>query len=365
MRKRNPIINGTPLRTEYITGAPRTIFKHIKPILEGSQKWGKKPLVSPEAGEVRSALLKLKGGATVIITPYVNRPEWLRGKAEVGWKISVIPVRSNLQGTIFTPLRKTRTLEYGYMSGMSVDASLIDAGTTISNTDQVNNAKIGANCNITDSTVWGLNVGAGSVITGSSITDLDACGKRTVSRNSRVFDCEFWGGVSLLADEPTTGKVPLHNIVTWHLVTKGGHLKIHNPTQEPLYVETDDQALRKHGGRHALYDAEVYTGKQNESRAKENYWATLSVTQYILNFSTASWDVSTVCIEDKAHKEHLNACRCLMWYPLYLDDNPFALEYVRRAQGKRGNIQNPLSAVPVSMLEEQMAVLALEQDEWG
>lgn len=365
MRKRNPLINGTPLRTEYITGAPRTIFKHIKPILEGSQKWGKKPLVSPEAGEVRSALLKLKGGATVIITPYVNRPEWLRGKAEVGWKISVIPVRSNLQGTIFTPLRKTRTLEYGYMSGMSVDASLIDAGTTISNTDQVNNAKIGANCNISDSTVWGLNVGAGSVITGSSITDLDACGKRTVSRNSRVFDCEFWGGVSLLADEPTTGKVPLHNIVTWHLVTKGGHLKIHNPTQEPLYVETDDQVLRKHGGRHALYDAEVYTGKQNESRAKENYWATLSVTQYILNFSTASWDVSTVCIDDKAHKEHLNACRCLMWYPLYLDDNPFALEYVRRAQGKRGNIQNPLSAVPVSMLEEQMAVLALEQDEWG
>lgn len=357
MRKRNPIINGTPLRTEYITGAPRTIFKHIKPILEGTQKWGKKPLVSPEAGEIRSALLKLKGEATVIITPYVNRPGWLRGKVEVGWKISVIPDRSNLQGATFTPLRKTRTLEYGYMNGMSVDASLIEAGTTIGNTDYVINGKIGANSNIADSTVWGLNVGAGSIITGSSITDLDVCGKHTISRNSRVFDCEFWDGVSLLADK-SAGNVPLHNIVTWHLATKGGHLKICNPTQEPLYIETDDQVLRKHGVRHALYDAEVYTGKQNESRTKENYWATLSVTQYILNFSTASWDVSTVCIDDKAHKEHLNACRCLMWYPLYLDGNPLALEYIRRAQGMRGNIQNPLSAVPLVMLEEQMAVIA-------
>ena len=164
MRKRSPIIDGTPLCTEYITGAPRTIFKHIKPILEGSQKWGKKPLVSPEASEVRSALLRLKGEATVIITPHVNRPEWLRGKTEVGWKISVIPDRSNLLGATFTPLHKTKTLEYGYMRGMMVDASLIEAGTIISNTDKVNNAKIGANSNITDSSTWGLYVGAGSII---------------------------------------------------------------------------------------------------------------------------------------------------------------------------------------------------------
>ena len=146
--------------------------------------------------------------------------------------------------------------------------------------------------------------------------------------------------------------------MTWNLATKGGHLKIHNPTQKPLYVETLDLVLRKHGVRHAVYDAEVYTGKRNKSHTRENYWATLTVTQYILNFSTASWDVSTVCIDDKAHSKHLNSCRCLMWYPLYLDGNQLALEYVRRAQGQHGDVQHPLSAVPLVMLEEQMAVIA-------
>ncbi len=50
-----------------------------------------------------------------------------------------------------------------------------------------------------------------------------------------------------------------------------------------------------------------------------------------------------------------------MWYPLYIDGDLFALEYIRRAQGGKNDTQNPLSAVPLGTLEEQMVTTVLSE----
>lgn len=114
MRKRHDYLPGRKGRTEYITGAPHTILKRINPFLEGTLGWrNPAPKVNPPKEDVRYALLQLKGKATVLIAPVINHTDE-NPKPEVGWQISVISDRNNLHGVKFTPLHKTRTLEYGY-----------------------------------------------------------------------------------------------------------------------------------------------------------------------------------------------------------------------------------------------------------
>lgn len=63
-----------------------------------------------------------------------------------------------------------------------------------------------------------------------------------------------------------------------------------------------------------------------------------------------------LCFNPAEHKKKVEHCHCLMWYPLYLKDDPFAIEYVRRAQGKPGDAQNPLASITLRMIEEQMVM---------
>ena len=70
MRKRHDYLPGRKGRTEYITGAPRTILKRINPFLGGTLGWrNPAPKVNPPKEDVRYALLQLKGKATVLIAP--------------------------------------------------------------------------------------------------------------------------------------------------------------------------------------------------------------------------------------------------------------------------------------------------------
>ena len=137
------------------------------------------------------------------------------------------------------------------------------------------------------------------------------------------------------------------------VVVQGGHLKVHNPTDSLLWIHPDSW----HSGSFSrpIYRAGIFTGDASSFLLPKNTAeSTLVATRLLAERNV--WSSSTLCIDDKGHSGNLNTCRCLMWYPLYLKDDPFAIEYVRRAQGKPTDAQNPLASITLRMLEEQMVM---------
>lgn len=354
MSNRHPIIQGETMRTEYITGAPRTVRKRILPILTGSLGYGRAPYVSPNADVVQRELRLLSGKVTVLITPRMYRP-YQGGGTRVGWEISIIPDRKNLQGATFTPVHKTRTLEYGYVNDTKVRSVLVGHGTVVSGDSELCDSEIGWNSKISNSTVRDTFVNNDSEISASTVRHVqaNAYGSFT-SINTTVDNCKLYGGATLISDKPA-GKYGFHNLDVRDIELTGGHLKIHNPTENRLLVNPE---INYRWLQNTEYDARVFKGGSGFYLSKDSDKAVKTVTKNLLTWRVPAWESSTLCLDDKEHGKHLSRCRCLMWYPLYIDGDPLALEYIRRAQGVRGNIQNPLSAVPLVMLEEQMAVIA-------
>lgn len=353
MRKMHDYLPGKKGRTEYITGAPRTILKRINPFLEGTLDWrNPAPKVNPPKEDVRYALLQLKGKATVLITPVINRSDD-NPKPEVGWQISVISDRNNLHGAKFTPLHKTRTLEYGYMDGKDVQRSIIKSDTVIDDTVRVvDGCVIGSGSEVTSSKLMRAEVGNGSLIKDSSLKSLDTYGRRIVAVGADVFDCEFTGGATLVSETPYYAR-DYQCIRIADVVVQGGHLKVHNPTGDLLWIRPEswlDGSFSR-----PIYRAGIFTGDDYAFLLPKNTPdSTLVATRLLAERNV--WSSSTLCIDDKGHSGNLNACRCLMWYPLYLKDDPFAIEYIRRAQGKPADAQNPLASITLRMLEEQMVM---------
>lgn len=226
-------------RTEYITGTPRTILKRINPFLEGSLDWrNPAPKVNPPKEDVRYALLQLKGKATVLIAPVINHTDE-NPKPEVGWQISVISDRNNLHGVKFTPLHKTRTLEYGYMDGKDVRRSIINSDTVIDDTARVvDGCVIGSDSEVTSSKLMRVEVGNRSVIKDSSLKSLDTYGRRIISVGADVFDSEFTGGATLVSETPYYAR-DYQSIRIVDTVVQGGHLKVHNPTDGLLWIRPE------------------------------------------------------------------------------------------------------------------------------
>lgn len=353
MRKMHDYLPGKKGRTEYITGAPRTILKHLKPFLEGSLDWrNPAPKVNPPREDVRYALLQLKGKATVLITPVIHRPDD-DPKPEVGWQISVISDRNNLHGAKFTPLHQTRTLEYGYMGGKEVTRSIIKGDTVIDTNRVVDGCVIGSGSEVTSSKLMCVEVGNGSVIKDSSLKSLDTYGRRIVSVGADVFDSEFTGGATLVSETPYYAR-DYQSIRIADVVVQEGHLKVHNPTDSLLWIHPDSWINGSFS--RPIYRAGIFTDGYAFLLPKNTPEATLVATRLLVERNV--WSSSTLCIDDKEHAGNLNTCRCLMWYPLYLKDDPFAIEYIRRAQGKPADAQNPLASITLRMLEEQMATSA-------
>lgn len=351
MRKMHDYLPGKKGRTEYITGAPRTILKHLKPFLEGSLWQYLAPKVNPPKEDVRYTLLQLKGKATVLIAPVINRTDD-NPKPEVGWQISVISDRNNLHGVKFTPLHKTRTLEYGYMDGKDIRRSIINSDTVLEGNSIIDGCVIGAGSKVTTSKLMRVEVGNGSIIKDSSLNSLDTYGSRTISVGADVFDSEFTGGATLVSETPYYAR-DYQSIRIADVVVQGGHLKVHNPTDTLVWIHPDSW----HGGSFSrpIYRAGIFTGEDYTFLLPKNTAESTLVATRLLAERNA-WSSSTLCIDDKGHSGNLSACRCLMWYPLYLKDDPFAIEYVRRALGKPADAQNPLASITVRMLEEQMVM---------
>lgn len=352
MRKMHDHLPGRKGRTEYITGAPRTILKRINPFLEGSLGWRHPvPKVNPPKEDVRYVLLQLKGKATVLIAPVINHTDE-NPKPEVGWQISVISDRDNLHGVKFTPLHKTRTLEYGYMDGKDVRRSIINSDTVLEANSIIDGCVIGSGSEVTSSKLMRVEVGNGSVIKDSSLKSLDTYGRRIVSVGADVFDSEFTGGATLVSETPYYAR-DYQSIRIVDTVVQGGHLKVHNPTDGLLWIRPEswlDGSFSRPIYRAGIFTGEDYTFLLPKNTAE----STLVATRLLAERNV--WSSSTLCIDDKGHTGNLNACRCLMWYPLYLKDDPFAIEYIRRAQGKPADAQNPLTSITVRMLEEQMVM---------
>lgn len=352
MRKMHDHLPGRKGRTEYITGAPRTILKRINPFLEGSLVWrSPAPKVNPPKEDVRYALLQLKGKATVLIAPVISHTDD-NPKPEVGWQISVISDRDNLHGVKFTPLHKTRTLEYGYMDGKDVRRSIIKSDTVIEANSLIDGCVIGSGSEVTSSKLMRVEVGNGSIIKDSSLKSLDTYGRRIVAVGADVFDSEFTGGATLVSETPYYAR-DYQSIRVADVVVQGGHLKVHNPTDSLLWIHPDSW----HDGSFSrpIYRAGIFTGENYSFLLPKNTPdSTLVATRLLVEKNV--WSSSTLCIDDKEHSGNLSACHCLMWYPLYLKDDPFAIEYVRRALGKPADAQNPLASITVRMLEEQMVM---------
>ena len=357
MSNRHPIIQGETMRTEYITGAPRTVRKRILPILTGSLGYGRAPYVSPNADVVQRELRLLSGKVTVLITPRMYRP-YQGGGTRVGWEISIIPDRKNLQGATFTPVHKTRTLEYGYVNDTKVRSVLVGHGTVVSGDSELCDSEIGWNSKISNSTVRDTFVNNDSEISASTVRHVqaNAYGSFT-SINTTVDNCKLYGGATLISDKPA-GKYGFHNLDVRDIELTGGHLKIHNPTENRLLVHPE---INYRWLQNTEYDARVFKGGSGFYLSKDSDKAVKTVTKNLLTWRVPAWESSTLCLDDKEHGKHLSRCRCLMWYPLYLDGNLFALEYIRRAQGGKNDAQNPLSAVALGTLEEQMVATVLSE----
>ena len=246
------------------------------------------------------------------------------------------------------------------MDGKDVRRSIINSDTVLEANSIIDGCVIGTGSEVTSSKLMRVEVGNGSAIKASSLKSLDTYGRRIVSVGADVFDSEFTGGATLVSETPYYAR-DYQSIRIADVVVQGGHLKVHNPTDDLLWIHPDSW----HSGSFSrpIYRAGIFTGDYAFLLPKNTAESTLVATRLLAERNV--WSSSTLCIDDKGHSGNLNTCRCLMWYPLYLNNDPFAIEYVRRAQGKPGDAQNPLASITLRMLEEQMvmAVTASETRE--
>lgn len=87
------------------------------------------------------------------------------------------------------------------------------------------------------------------------------------------------------------------------------------------------------------------------------YWSTYSYDARILILEGISQTLSHIynspevfgsarlCFSSTQHKKHIERCRCMLWFPLYLLAEPVALHYFARADGLVGKAEGNITSV--------------------
>lgn len=100
-------------------------------------------------------------------------------------------------------------------------------------------------------------------------------------------------------------------------------------------------------------DAEPYWSFYNCGRV---YWSTYSYDARILVLEGISQTLSRIreypeifgsarlCFSSTQHKKHIERCRCMLWFPLYLLAEPVALHYFARADGLVGKAEGDIAS---------------------
>lgn len=105
--------------------------------------------------------------------------------------------------------------------------------------------------------------------------------------------------------------------------------------------------------RRAECDTEPYWSFCNSGRV---YWSTYSYDVRILVLEGISQTLSHIynhpeifgsarlCFSSTQHKKHIERCRCMLWFPLYLLAEPVALHYFARADGLVGKAEGDIAS---------------------
>lgn len=105
---------------------------------------------------------------------------------------------------------------------------------------------------------------------------------------------------------------------------------------------------------HSECNTEPYWSFGNCERV---YWSTYSYDARILILEGISQTLSHIynspevfgsarlCFSSTQHKKHIERCRCMLWFPLYLLAEPVALHYFARADGLVGKAEGNITSV--------------------
>lgn len=116
-------------------------------------------------------------------------------------------------------------------------------------------------------------------------------------------------------------------------------------------------------------DAEPYWSFYNCGRV---YWSTYSYDVRILVLEGISQTLSRIrehpeifgsarlCFSSTQHKKHIERCRCMLWFPLYLLAEPVALHYFARADGLVGKAEGNIASVGSDNLFSYLTIRDLE-----
>lgn len=121
--------------------------------------------------------------------------------------------------------------------------------------------------------------------------------------------------------------------------------------------------------RRAECDAEPYWSFSNSGRV---YWSTYSYDARILVlegiWQTLShiynhpeiFGTARLCFSSTQHKKHIERCRCMFWFPLYLLAEPVALHYFARADGLVGKAEGDIASAGLGNLFSCLTIRDLE-----
>ena len=230
---------------------------------------------------------------------------------------------------------------------------------------EVRNIDVKAGCTVitdtstaTNTTLKGNNILSGDThVEGGTLEYLSAAGNVTIKTTGELKHCTFAGNVTIDGNVSLTG-IDLHGDV--HFSTNPG---------------SDSITIRHKDGRsaHAVYDL-------NRLKARDkgfNYSFTrlyLSVALQALKEYPGVLD-ATLCMSHSVHSQHMNSCRCALWYPHLRLAEPVAMHYLLHAEGlldtsnetanplRDGSFNNPLSSLSKRQLEETMYARACELEE--
>lgn len=116
-------------------------------------------------------------------------------------------------------------------------------------------------------------------------------------------------------------------------------------------------------------EAESYWSFYHSARV---YWSTYSYEVRILILEGISRTLSRIreypeiigtarlCFSSTQHKKHIERCRCMLWFPLYLLAEPVALHYFARADGLVGKAEGNIASVGSDNMFSYLTIRDLE-----
>lgn len=221
---------------------------------------------------------------------------------------------------------------------------------------EVRNIDVKAGCTVVtdsstaiDTTFKGNNILAGDThVEGGTLEYLSAAGNVTIKTTGELKHCTFAGNVTIDGNVTLTG-IDLHGDV--HFSTNPG---------------SDSITIRHKDGRsaHAVYDL-------NHLKARDkgfNYSITglyLSVSLQALKEHPGVLD-ATLCMSHSVHSQHMNSCRCALYYPLLFERNSLALAYfLRAAEHTKQHVPTIFESIPNSQIEDALDKVVLAHEGGG